>query len=72
MRTIGSKSSANAGSMGTHTRPVFGCTQKGALSRWFMCLDTSTSSRGKVCANTISHCAQQILSKPRRPYQTRR
>ena len=34
--------------------PVLGCTQKGALSRWLRFLDTSTSSRGYVCANTIS------------------
>ena len=56
-RTAGSKSSATAGSMGTHTRPVLGCTQKGAFSKWFMCFDTSKSRRGKVCANTISCCA---------------
>mmetsp|Transcript_1908 Transcript_1908/g.6651 ORF Transcript_1908/g.6651 Transcript_1908/m.6651 type:complete len:201 (-) Transcript_1908:748-1350(-) len=55
---IGSKVPADFGSMGTQTRPVLGCTQKGALSRWFMCLDTSTSSLGYVCAKTISCTAR--------------
>jgi len=48
LRTRGSKACASWGSIGTQTRPVFGCTQKGALSRWFMCLETSMSRRGKV------------------------
>ena len=64
LRTMGSKSSASAGLIGTQTRPVLGCTQKGALSKWFMCLDTSTSSRGNVCANTISYCAHRTVSAP--------
>ena len=71
LRTMGSKSSASAGLMGTQTRPVFGCTQKGALSKWFMCLDTSTSSRGKVCANTISYCVQRTTSEPCGIHQSR-
>jgi hypothetical protein len=35
------------------TLPVFGCTQKGALSRWFIFLDTSMSRRGNVYARTM-------------------
>ena len=62
-RASGSKSSAAAGSMGTQTRPVFGCTQKGALSRWFMCFETSTSRRGKLCANTMSVCVARAESE---------
>lgn len=29
-----------------HTLPVLGCTQKGALSKWFIFLLTSMSRRG--------------------------
>ncbi len=60
MRTSGSNWSASAGSMGTQTRPVLGCTQKGALSKWFMCLDTSMSRRGNVYAKTISCWVQRM------------
>lgn len=43
-----------ARSMGTHTRPVFGCTQNGAFSKWLRCFDTSASSRGYVYCRMMS------------------
>jgi len=51
---VGSKSSQLLGSIGTQTRPVLGCIQKGAFSKWFMCFDTSMSSLGYVYKKTIS------------------
>lgn len=42
----GSKWSISCGSRGTQIRPVLGCTQNGALSKWFRCFDTSASMRG--------------------------
>ncbi len=50
----GSNSSARVTSMGTHTRPVFGCTTNGLLSKWLSCLLTFTSRRGYVYWSTTS------------------
>jgi hypothetical protein len=50
VRTVGtakgSNSSARAGSIGTHTRPVLGWMQNGLLSKWFWDLETFASRRG--------------------------
>mmetsp|Transcript_11916 Transcript_11916/g.46535 ORF Transcript_11916/g.46535 Transcript_11916/m.46535 type:complete len:250 (-) Transcript_11916:230-979(-) len=50
---MGSKLSQSSATMGTHTRPVFGCTQKGDLSKWLIPLVTFTSMRGYVNARTM-------------------
>ena len=42
----GSHSSTFDGSIGTQTRPVFGCTHQGDFSKWFLCVLTLTSKRG--------------------------
>ena len=47
--------------MGTQTRPVPGCTQKGDLSKWLRCLETSESRRGYVYSRMIS-CLASLRS----------
>ena len=42
----GSHSSTLVGSIGTQTRPVFGCTHHGDFNKWFLCVLTFTSKRG--------------------------
>ena len=43
---VGSNVDTCFASNGTQTRPVFGCAAKGLFSKWFLCLDTFSSSRG--------------------------
>ena len=50
---LGSKSFTLSGSIGTHTRPVLGCTTKGDFKRWFICLLTLISSLGKMTLATV-------------------
>lgn len=51
---LGSKAFTLSGSIGTHTRPVLGCTTKGDFRRWFICLLTLISSLGKITLATES------------------
>jgi hypothetical protein len=55
----GSKSSTSFGSIGTQTRDVLGCIQKGDLSKWFLCFDTSASRRGYVYWSMMSCIADR-------------
>ena len=57
----GSNSVTLEASMGTQTRPVPGCTQKGDLSKWLRCLETSESRRGYVYSKMIS-CLASLRS----------
>mmetsp|Transcript_62966 Transcript_62966/g.150145 ORF Transcript_62966/g.150145 Transcript_62966/m.150145 type:complete len:277 (-) Transcript_62966:429-1259(-) len=52
--SLGLKSSTCWGSSGTQIRCVFGCTQKGDLSKWFIDLDTAISRRGYVSLKTMN------------------
>lgn len=51
---VGSNLLTADGLNGTHTLPVFGCTQNGAFSKWFAVLLTEISKRGQRIDNWIS------------------